>query len=336
MRFRPNYNLTKYNTLRLNASTKYFTELTSISQLHSLSEFIQEKNCKYTVIGGGSNILLPEFYDGLIIHNKLMATSKILDVSDNTVIIKAMSGVEWDTFVDFCLCNRLYGLENLSGIPGSVGAAPIQNIGAYGVEVSEFIHQVDVYNFATRKIEILDNKDCLFRYRNSILKHNSKYMVISVTFKLTHTSKLNLSYPELTNTLRLHSTVSAFDLRNCVLKLRESKLPNPIHDPNVGSFFHNPIILIEDAKRLLVKYCELPIYKIDDSHCKLSAGWLIDNLALKGYRINDVMIYETHALIIVNKGKATQSEILSFANIIQTKVMDSYQIQLNIEPIVIK
>ena len=334
MRFRPNYDLTNLNTLKLHSSAKYFTQLTSVSQLFSLSEFIKAKGCEYMILGSGSNILLPEFYNGLVVHNRLYGV-KLLRTDNESVLIKAMAGHNWDTFVELCICSGWYGLENLSRIPGTVGATPVQNIGAYGVEVGSFIDSLEVYNFTTCKIEYLTQKDCKFTYRNSILKNNLHYMVLSVTFKLNIKPNINLSYPEVAKCLSSSSKSRPVDVRNCVSNLRAMKLPDPLIIPNVGSFFHNPIVSVTDAEKLLLIYDKLPVYKIDDKYCKLSAGWLIDNLGLKGYQNNNMMIYDKHALILVNKGNATQLEVLLFASMIQAKVLEKYNVKLNIEPIII-
>ena len=334
MRFRPNYDLSKFNTFRLRSTAKYYTRLTSISQLYSLSEFIKEHTCKWFILGGGSNILLPEYYDGFVIHNQIDGY-RVLTQNDNEIFINVNAGVIWDKFVEECTNYGWYGLENLSKIPGTVGAAPVQNIGAYGVEVGEFIDCIYVYDFDTQKTLILSHAECEFSYRNSMLKNNSRYMVLSVVFKLQLKPRLNLTYPELAKHIG-ESRPTARLLRVCVSDLRRNKLPDPNIIHNVGSFFHNPIVALQKAEELSKNFPKLPIYKVDDNYCKLSAGWLIDSLGLKGYRTGDIMVYEKHALILVNKGKVTQEEVLSFASVIQNKVFVEYGVQLNIEPIIIE
>ncbi len=335
MKFIQNYDLTKLNTLRLRSSAKYFTNLTSITQLSELAEFIQEKKCSFIVIGSGSNILLPELYDGLVIHNDLFGVELIYRGA-TTVMVKAMAGYLWDSFVANCTISGWYGLENLSSIPGTVGAAPVQNIGAYGVEVGDFIQEIEVYNFATMSLETIKHKDCAFSYRNSMLKKQPKYMVVSVVFKLNRKPALNLSYPEVAKYMAIIKSHTPVNLRRCIIELRATKLPNPAIIHNVGSFFHNPIVSCETVEYLKSIYTELPIYKVDENHYKLSAGWLIDKLGLKGFQVDNMMVYEHHALILVNKGNATQKESLSFATIIQKKVLEKYNVQLNIEPIIIR
>lgn len=289
---------------------------------------------KWFVLGGGSNIILPEQYLGLVIHNKLMGIEIVQDTSE-FIILKVGAGENWDNFVEYTLNNGWYGLENLSLIPGTVGASPIQNIGAYGVEVKDLIESVEVYDTASLEFKTIDKEQCSFTYRNSIFKTQPNYIVTSVYFRLKKIAKLNAKYGDLSIELSSIVNPGALDLRAAVIKIRQSKLPDPKFIANVGSFFHNPIVNKQIANSLKEKYPELPVYPVDDNNSKLSAGWLIDNLGLKGYRFENMGVYSKQALVLINHGSATKSEVLQFAGTIIDKVYNKYQIKINIEPIII-
>ncbi len=328
-----NVDLEKYNTLHLLSKTRYYVKLTQINQLNDLRNYINIAKLKFFVLGGGSNIILPDEYNGLVIHNHLKGIV-ITKYDKEHSLVKVAAGENWDHFVYYSLVNGCYGLENLSLIPGTVGAAPIQNIGAYGVEVKDFIHEVEVFNIITGEMHIFSNSECLFQYRDSRFKREQHYIVVSVTFKLLNVAKLNITYGDLVHNMKQYSKPQALDLRNEVIKIRSSKLPDPNVIGNVGSFFHNPILGIEHAKLLQQKYTKLPIYPVDDQHVKISAGWLIDNLGLKGYSLGKVGIYDKQALVLVNLGGgANKTDVLNLANYIIKQVYNVYNIRLNIEPI---
>lgn len=326
--------LDKFNTLRLKSITKAYIKLEAITELDEIAELCK-KYPKFFVLGGGSNLILPEYYEGLVIHNHLKGiTIDLIDQEYKTVT--AMAGENWDEFVAFCCNNGAHGLENLSLIPGTVGASPIQNIGAYGVEVKDFIDYVTVFDLTTKSIKKLNNASCKFSYRNSYLKNNQQYIVISVTFRLSSKVKLNISYGDIATQMAMIETPTPQDLRNCIIKTRQSKLPNPAEIGNVGSFFHNPIIATNEAENLRSKYPDLPVYNLEDNdHKKISAGWLIDKLGLKGYRIGNVGVYPKQALVLVNYEPASKIDILALAETIKEKVASNYGITLNIEPIIL-
>lgn len=328
-----NYPLNKLNTLHLNSQAKYFIALTDIDELPPIIDYA--KDLSIFVIGGGSNIILPEIYDGLIIHNQLRGIT-LLETSKEFVLVKAMAGEIWDDFVGYVIANNWFGLENLSLIPGTVGAAPIQNIGAYGVEAKDFIEFVEVYDTQKKQFITLDNSKCQFKYRDSYLKHNPHLIVTSVIFKLHRDAKLNISYADVGRALTELTNPTALDLRNCVIKIRQAKLPDPAVIGNVGSFFHNPILSIAMIRELQGKYPTIPVYPINNENAKVSAGWLIDNLGLKGHRQGNVGVYDKQALVLVNHGNAQASEILNLAHYIQNMVRDNYAIDLNIEPLIVK
>ncbi len=326
--------LTSLNTLHLNSHADNFISLKDLAKLEHIRALLSDYQ-KFFVLGGGSNLILPENYDGLVIHNQLMGIS-VANLAPDYALITAMAGENWDKFVAYCVKNGYYGIENLSLIPGTVGASPVQNIGAYGVEVKDFIESVLIYDWEVGEFKKFSNSDCQFSYRNSFFKNKARYLVVSVTFKLLNSPKLNTSYGDVAKHLAEIASPTPLDLRNIIIKIRSNKLPNPDIIGNAGSFFHNPIISKAQADKLLLAYPNLPVFPVADSTlCKVSAGWLIDNLGLKGFRQGNVGVYAKQALVLVNHGGATQHELLGFANFIQQKVNEKYQINLNIEPIII-
>jgi UDP-N-acetylmuramate dehydrogenase len=327
-------NLTLLNTLRLNSTTNHYIQLTTSEQLDEIASIITDYP-RYFVLGGGSNLILPENYDGLVIHNQLKGIT-FDDDSSGYKLVTAAAGEIWDDFVANCLANQAYGLENLSLIPGTVGASPVQNIGAYGVEVKDFIDYVTVYDFNLRQLKKLSNAECQFSYRNSYLKNKPQHLVVSVTFKLPTTAKLMISYGDIAKQMATIENPTAHDLRACIIATRQSKLPDPAEIGNAGSFFHNPIVAAVQAQELKQRFPNLPIYPTANAEqVKVSAGWLIDNLGLKGIRSGNIGVYPKQALVLVNYANANKDELLAFAKEIQAKVYDYYQIQLNIEPIIL-
>lgn len=330
-----NYTLNHLNTLRLLSSAQFFISLAAVDDLPQIAEYLnRDSSLKFFVLGGGSNLILPEIYSGVVIYNQLKGI-KLLSQDDTHTLVKVMAGEVWDDFVAHTLKNNWFGLENLSLIPGTVGAAPIQNIGAYGVEVKDFIDSVHIYDIASKQILVLHNKECDFSYRNSIFKTKPHYIVIAVVFKLLNQAQLNTNYGDIEAKLSGIENPTANDLRTAVINIRSSKLPDPKLIGNVGSFFHNPILELNMVKKLKIKLPNLPVYPLDRAYAKVSAGWLIDNLGLKGYRCGNVGVYDKQALVLVNHDRATKSEILNLAQLIQNKVFSAYQVRLNIEPIII-
>ncbi len=329
-----NVSLINLNTLHLNCICKYFVELNCIDILTEIHNFIKNEKINFIIIGDGSNIILPELFNGLVIYNKLLG-KKIISQDSEEVIISAMAGENFNNFITYCLNNNYYGLENLSLIPGSIGATPIQNIGAYGSEIKNFIEYVIVYDLSLNQIIKLSNKDCNFEYRFSIFKLKKNYLVIEVIFKLFLTYKLNTTYAEVSKRVSNIENCTPAILRDIIIDIRKSKLPNPKLLPNVGSFFHNPKIKSNHLFKLKKQFKDISYHMIDQEMYKIPAGWLIDNLGLKGYKIGNVGVYEKQALILVNYSNATQSEILNLANYIQNKVLLTYDIKLEIEPEII-
>lgn len=335
MQLQKNFSLTELNTLGLLSTAATLIALTNLTQLHEIAQYLAETKSKFLVLGGGSNVILPEYYNGVVIHNQLSGIEQV-DRDSKSVLIKVMAGVEWDYFVEYALEHKWYGLENLSLIPGTVGASPIQNIGAYGIEVGQFIEHVEIYDTIEQRFKYIMHKDCEFSYRNSIFKKKPHYIVVAVAFRLLIEPELNTSYKDVAKKLAQIENPTPNNLRNIVIKIRTEKLPDPKVIGNAGSFFHNPIVKTSLLESLLKTYPDLPNYQFGQNGLvKVSAGWLIDNMGLKGYKLGHVGVYKKQALVLVNHGKATQTEILNFAQIIQNKVKQQYNIELTVEPMVV-
>lgn len=328
-----NIDLTPLNTLHLKSTASHYVVLNQIEKLDEIGETVTRFS-KFFILGGGSNLIVPKRYQGLVIHNELRGIT--MTKVGGEQIVTAMAGENWDAFVAHCIANGAFGLENLSLIPGTVGASPIQNIGAYGVEVKDFIKEVLVYDLHTSKLVSLGNSDCQFSYRNSVLKNNSRFIVISVSFALSTEPTLHADYGDIAQRLSSFNNPTPYDLRNTIISIRQSKLPNPDELGNAGSFFHNPIVSSKIAHELRIKHPNIRMFPTDDPDTlKISAGWLIDSLGLKGIRRGQVGIYQDHALVMVNYGGACQSELLEFADWVQSQVKEHYDIELNIEPIIL-
>lgn len=327
--------LTTFNTFRITSEADSYVSLTEEKELNEIHSHLKLTSSKYLVLGKGSNILLPEIFKGLVIHNNLPGIKALKEDSCH-VLVKAGGGLPWDSFVEECIDRNWYGLENLSYIPGTVGASPVQNISAYGVEVGEFIDFVEVFDIETGKRFALDKNECSFSYRNSIFKNKTNLLVTSVIFRLLKRPKLNLTYRDIAERIKEKNVndFSAGDLRNLIIDIRKHKLPEPDLIPNAGSFFHNPIVDKTFAESFKRNY-DIPVYEIDSEKVKLSAGWLIENAGLKGFRKGNVGIYDKHALVLVNYGTATQKEILDFSKFIKSKVYSKFKVSLNIEPIIV-
>ncbi len=332
MNLQENVDLTPLNTLHLKSAASHYLALNKIEQLDAICS-VTSQFSRFFVLGGGSNLILPPVYQGLVIHNQLRGIT--MTTIGQERIVTAMAGENWDEFVAYCNQHGAYGLENLSLIPGTVGASPIQNIGAYGVEVKDFIEDVCVYDIQNAQLVKLSNHECEFSYRNSKLKNNSRYIVVSVSFRLSAHPNLNLNYGNLAQIISSLTNPMPDDLRHIIMGIRQSKLPDPKELGNAGSFFHNPILPEKKAQELLIQYPNMPLFPTPNPECKkISAGWLIDNLGLKGHRHGNVGIYSKQALVLVNYGGACQSEVLKFADWIRSQIKDSYDLHLQIEPII--
>ena len=310
-----NVSLRKLNTFKIDESTRYFFELNAIEQLSDLFSHPLFKANKIFILGGGSNILLTEFFNGLVIKNKLLGI-KVLEEKIDSILLKVYAGESWHQFVLFCIEKNYQGIENLSLIPGTVGAAPIQNIGAYGTEICDVFDSLDAFNLITGKIEVFSKKHCQFSYRDSLFKskENPKHLVLSVNFRLNKNTDVNLR-----------------EISNHIIRTRQTKLPNPQRLANGGSFFKNPII--SEKLFLLVQknFPDLVFFHLQHKRVKLSAAWLIEQCGYKGKRFGDTGVYDKHALVLVNYGDAKGEAIKELSEKIKNAVKIKFSIDLEQE-----
>lgn len=329
MEIQQNISLKPYNTFGIQANAKRFV---SVNSIKVLKEIISSEKDIF-LLGGGSNILLTHDLEKLVIH---LNTKGIIvtDFNEDEVLVTAEAGENWHEFVLWCVSQNYGGLENLALIPGNVGTSPIQNIGAYGVEIKDVFQKLEAIDIETGKIEIFTNIDCDFGYRNSVFKNElkGKYIILNVTFKLTKKNhKINISYGAIKDLLTDKENPSIKEIAEAVIAIRQSKLPDPKEIGNCGSFFKNPIINANLFKELSEKFPEIPHYIISENEIKIPAGWLIEQCGFKGKRFGDTGVHKKQALVLVNYNHATGKEIYALAQKIQQKVMETFKILLEIE-----
>ena len=333
MIFLENFSLKTYNTFGIHAKAKYFSAFESVSELKSILSSETYRKNKTFVLGGGSNLLFKEDYNGLIMHNKISGICVLEDNKDN-VIVEVGAGENWHKFVMWSVTQELSGIENLALIPGTVGASPIQNIGAYGLEVKNTIHKVSAIEITSQKMRVFSNAECKFRYRNSVFKDQlkNKFIITKVTFNLSKIPLNNTTYGAISEELKsLGASASPQSIAEAVINIRSRKLPNPEELGNSGSFFKNPIIATSEYTKLQTKFPDIVGYTISEKETKVAAGWLIENAGLKGYRKEDAGVYKNQALVLVNYGEATGQEIINLAKKIQAVVKEKYGIQIEPE-----
>ncbi len=333
-----NISLKKYNTFGINAIASKYCE---IAEHNDIPELIQSgiiSSMPYFVVGGGSNLLFTSDFDGLIIKSNLKEIEIIEDSGDD-IIISAGSGLNWHQFLKYCIANNYYGLENLSKIPGTVGAAPVQNIGAYGAEQKDCFHSLTAVNLTSGERIELTNADCKFDYRFSIFKTDefrNKYFVESVRYKLSHKPTINANYKDIQVKMNNENIANpdAKYIFKAIEEIRDAKLPDPDKVGNAGSFFKNPIVSLNKFTELQLQYEAIPSYP-DNAGKKIPAAWLIENCGLKGYRIGDAGISDKHSLILVNYGNSSGTEIFNLSEYIIAKVLEKFGIMLEREVIIV-
>lgn len=330
-----NYSLKHHNTFGIDAQCARYVEYTSVQELQSF--FAQRPmNIPFLPIGQGSNLLFTKDYNGIILHSGIKGIT-IIASNEDSVLIEAGSGEVWDDFVGYCVENGYYGLENLSLIPGEVGASAVQNIGAYGVEAKDLIEAVAAIDVEHNRMVILDKKQCRYAYRSSRFKTDwkGKYVITHVLYRLSKTFSPNLEYGALRRELekRGNSSISAQELRQLVIDIRRSKLPDPVEIGSAGSFFMNPIVDKEVFELLLSQYSEMPYYAMGDDKYKIPAGWLIEQCGWKGKTEGHVGVYDKQALVIVNYGGATGQEVVTLSNRIRDDVKSKFGIEIKPEVI---
>ncbi len=334
MTIKESVELQQYNTFGLSATAQTFVELKSVEEAHLF--FREQKLNDFLILGGGSNILLTKNYEGTVIKNEIKGID-ILEDSAEEIRLKVGAGENWHDFVLYCVNKNYAGIENLSLIPGNVGAAPIQNIGAYGVEVKDVINSVEVIEIATAQSHSFSNKECQFGYRTSIFKniHKGKYFITSVNFTLRKTPNFKTAYGAIQNQLKTNGIeekdLSIKAISEAVIQIRQSKLPDPKELGNSGSFFKNPVVSIEKKDVLLAKFPNMPFYPLADNKAKLAAGWLIEQAGWKGYRSGDAGVHKNQALVLVNYGHASGQEIYALSENILNSIREKFNVELERE-----
>ena len=329
MKIEKNISLKKYNTFGIDVVAKRFI---SVNSLEGLKQVIATEKDIF-LLGGGSNLLLTSDIEKLVVHINLKGII-VNDTANDVVYVTAEAGENWHEFVLWCISQNYGGLENLSLIPGNVGTSPIQNIGAYGVELKDIFHQLETIEIATGKIQTFNTEDCRFSYRNSIFKNElkGKYIITNVTFKLLKANhKINASYGAITTFLQHKKKPTIKDISDAVIAIRKLKLPDPKEIGNSGSFFKNPVIDLKSFKILQKKYSEVPHYIVSNNQIKVPAGWLIEQCGFKGKRFGDAGVHAKQALVLVNFNNATGKEIYDLSKRIQKKVAAIFNIFLEVE-----
>jgi UDP-N-acetylmuramate dehydrogenase len=329
----PNLGLKQRNSFGLDSTAEFAYEITSADQLPALMRELGDKKLAWRVLGGGSNVILPASLPGATLLINILG-QEIVRTDEESTWLSVGAGVNWHEFVSWTLEHDLPGLENLALIPGTVGAAPIQNVGAYGLEVGGYIDCIEAFDSVAHAFVTLPQEVCQFDYRDSYFKKNpNRFIVIKVVFKIPKSWQAQLQYADLAKQFAESSArPSAKQIFDAVCAIRSKKLPDPKVIGNAGSFFQNPIVSNEQCEQLIKKFPNLVSYPDADGKRKLAAGWLIDHCGFKGKRNGPVGVYENQALVLVNHGGATSVDILNLAKNIQDTVRERYGVHLEIEP----
>ena len=328
-----NISLKPFNTFGINVTAKHFVSVSDITDLRDVLSLEGYPN--KLILGGGSNMLLTKNQDKLVIHINLKGI-EITSEDDDFVTVKANAGENWHEFVLWCMRHDFGGIENLSLIPGNVGTAPIQNIGAYGVELKDTFVSCEALSLSTFKAHTFTKPECLFGYRDSIFKRKEKgnYIITSVTFKFTKRNhKLNIKYGTISSELESMSIAKPTiqDISKAVISIRESKLPNPKEIGNSGSFFKNPVISKNQYELLLNNFPDIPSYPVSENKIKIPAGWLIEKAGFKGKNLGNYGVHKNQALVLVNYGHAKGSDILKLSKLIQKTIYRIFNISIEAE-----
>ncbi|MCX7876180.1 MAG: UDP-N-acetylmuramate dehydrogenase [Melioribacteraceae bacterium] len=325
-----NVNLRQYNTFGINVFADSFFELNQLEEINYLKEILKNYD-KKIILGGGSNLLFCNNFNGLVIKNNLSGI-EIINRNEGKVIVSAAAGESWDNLVTFCVENNFYGIENLTAIPGTVGAAPVQNIGAYGVELKDVFYSLEGFSFSKNSFLTFNISTTEFGYRTSVFKKlKNDFLITKVNLQLSRNKKFNLEYKSLKDALSQYN-IYEIDLKlinKIIREIRNSKLPDYTSLGNAGSFFKNPEIDEITFNKLFRDYPDISFFKVENKY-KISAGWLIEKCGFKGKKDGNVGCYEKQALVIVNYGNATGNEILNFSNKIKNAVYEKFNI--NLEP----
>jgi len=330
-----NVSLKPYNTFGVEAHTRYFADVQTLADLDTiLTWYRSQPNLPLLILGGGSNLLFTQDWPGLVLKLSLLEKPVVVEVGDE-VLVKSSAGENWHDFVLYTLSQGYYGLENLSLIPGSVGASPLQNIGAYGVEIKDVFQQLEALNIQTGELKVFTAQECAFGYRDSVFKNaeKGKWIVVFVTFKLSKMPAVKIEYGTIKSVLEAHNITSPTPLQvsQAVTAIRQAKLPDPKTLGSAGSFFKNPIITKAALEKLKKEHPEIPNFAESDSHFKVPAGWLIEKGGWKGKTFGTFGVHKDQALVLVNYGGATGLEIWELAKNIMQSVSDRFSIELAAE-----
>jgi UDP-N-acetylmuramate dehydrogenase len=333
MQIQTNFSLKNYNTFGIEAKAKQFVAVHNLAELQAILK--NHSSEKKFILGGGSNMLLTQDIDALVIHIDLKG-KKIIKENDDFVWVESQAGEVWHEFVLWTIDQNFGGLENMSLIPGNVGTTPVQNIGAYGAEIKDSFVSCDAMNIETQEVKTFTKDECKFGYRESIFKQEvkDKYIITSVVFKLKkHSHIINIYYGDIKAELAKNNveTPTIKDVSNAVIAIRNTKLPNPKELGNSGSFFKNPVISKELFEKVQAKFPEVKHFEVSPTEVKVPAGWLIENAGLKGYRNGDAGVHKNQALVLVNYGNATGQDILNLSKYVQKTIFDKYGIEIEAE-----
>ena len=329
-----NYPLLKLNTFGVDIKAKYFTSINTINELIELTKTNVFKDLKLLILGGGSNILFTKDFDGLVILNNIKG-KEIIDQNQQSIFLKIGAGENWHELVMYCVDNGWGGIENLSLIPGNTGTAPMQNIGAYGVEIKETFIELEALEISSGKIVKFNNSDCEFGYRESVFKNKMKnqYIILNITLELKKNPVLNINYGDVKAILESQNIKNPGikEVSNAIISIRQSKLPDPKKIGNSGSFFKNPIVSLNQLELIKKKYPNVVNYEINENEFKIAAGWLIERAGWKGKKFNNYGIHEKQALVLVNYGLANGMEIFELSEKIILDIKDKFGITLERE-----
>ena len=325
-------NLEKRNSFGVKQQARMLVEFETADDLEEF--FLESQPEKWYVLGAGNNTLFMQDYDG-VLFTPVNTQRTILASNDDYVELRAEAAHDWDELVEWSVNEGLWGIENLSAIPSSVGAAPVQNIGAYGAEAKDAITVVEYFDVESREVVRLSNEECRFAYRESIFKQElkGKVIILAVEFRLSRHAKPNLGYGDVISEVESRGGATLRNIRESICAIRSRKLPDPKVLGNAGSFFKNPIVERGVAEELLAKYPDMPHYAVpgDDNHVKLAAGWLIDKSGLKGYRDGSVGVHDRQALVLVNHGGATGGDVMRLAGYVCGKVKENFGVEISPE-----
>ena len=327
-----NISLKGFNTFGIDVAARYYAQVKDPEQALELISSYKEKNL--LILGGGSNVLFTKNFDGLLLHNTIPG-KEIIEENDEWVRIKFGAGENWHKSVLYCIENKLAGIENLSLIPGNCGAAPMQNIGAYGVEIKEVFHELEALHLPTGEFHTFSNEDCNFGYRESVFKniYKNKYLILNITLQLQKKAKFNISYGAIESELESMKveTLSIKAISDAVINIRSRKLPNPAEIGNAGSFFKNPVISKDLLLKIQSTYPNVVNYPVNGDKVKLAAAWLIDQAGWKGKRFDNYGVHKNQALVLVNYGNANGNDIYSLSEEILDSVNKKFQVKLERE-----